>query len=95
MRDIIHKLLVVCGAALVVLRLFPSDSGGWISKLFYDDVINVRIEAMATQLVSFLGFTSTAYDQLASNLSSLVHLFALLLQAVVIAFVFFVLTRWI
>ncbi|HME44212.1 MAG TPA: hypothetical protein VKF36_14060 [Syntrophorhabdales bacterium] len=95
MRDILHKLLVLCGAVLVVLRLFPSDPGGWISKLFYDDVINVRIEAMTMQLISFLGFTSTAYQQFASNLSSLAHAFALLLQAVVIAFVFFILTRWI
>ena len=46
MRNVIHKFLLLCGAALVVLRLCPSDPGGWISKLFYDDVINVRIEAM-------------------------------------------------
>ena len=95
MRDILHRFLVICGTVLVILRLFPSDSGGWISKLFYDDVINVRIEAMTMQLVSFFGFTSTAYYQLASNLGSLVHVFALLFQAVVIAFVFFILTRWI
>ena len=93
MRDIVHKFLVLCGAALVVLRLYPSEPGGWISKLFYDDVINVRVEAMTMQLISFLGFTSTAYQQFASNLSSLAHGFALLLQAVVIAFIFFILAR--
>ncbi len=95
MRDILHKLLVLCGAALVVLRLFPSEPGGWISSLFCDEVIHVRIEAMTGQLISFLGFTSTAYQQFASNLSSLAHVFALLFEAVVIAFVFFILTRWI
>jgi hypothetical protein len=47
------------------------------------------------QVISFFGFTSTAYQQFASNLSSLAHVFALLFEAVVIAFVFFILTRWI
>lgn len=95
MRDILHKLLVLCGAALVILRLFPSEPGGWISRLFCDDVIHVRVEAMTVQLISFLGFTSSAYQQVASNLSSLAHVVALLLQAVVIAFVFVIVTRWI
>ena len=93
MRDVVHKFLVLCGTALVVLRLYPSEPGGWISRLFYDDVINVRVEAGTMQLISFLGFTSTAYQQFASNLSSLAHLCALLLQAVVIGFVFYVVTR--
>lgn len=95
MRNVIHRFLLLCGAALVILRLCPSDPGGWISKLLCDDVINARIEAVTVQAISFLGFTSSAYQQFASNLNSLAHAFAILLQAVVIAIVFYMLSRWI
>jgi len=36
MRDIIHKLLLLCGSALVVLRFVPAKPGGFLSKLFFD-----------------------------------------------------------
>lgn len=93
MRNAIRSFLMLCGGALVVLRLCPSEPGGWISKLLFDDVINDRIEAVTVKVISFLGFTSSAYQQFASNLNSLAHAFAILLQAVVIAFVFWILTR--
>jgi hypothetical protein len=94
-RDIIHKFLLLCGTALVLLRLYPSDRGGWISKLFWDDVINAGIESMTVRVISFLGFTSSAYQGFASNLDSLAHAFAILLQALAIAFICYILTRWI
>ncbi len=95
MRDVIHRFILLCGTVLVLLRLYPSDRGGWISKLFWDDVINTRIESMTVQVISFLGFTSSAYQAFASNLDSLAHAFAILFQALAIAFICYILTRWI
>ena len=95
MRDIIHKFLLLCGTALVLLRLYPSGRGGWISKLFWDDVVNAKIEASTVQVLAFLGLTSSAYQAFASNLDSLAHAFAILFQAVAIAFVCYILARWI
>jgi hypothetical protein len=95
MRNLLHKLLLWLGAALVLLRLYPADPGGWISRLFYDEVIHVRVEAITVQMLSFFGFTTSAYQQFASNLSSLAHAFTVLIQAVVIAFVFYIFARWI
>ena len=95
MRDVIHRFVLLCGTVLVLLRLYPSDPGGWISKLFRDDVINARIEAVAVQMISFLGLTSSGYQAFASNLSSLAHAFAILFQVLAIAFICYILTRWI
>jgi hypothetical protein len=93
MRDIIHRFLVLSGTVLVILRLYPSSDDGWISKLFFDDVIHANVEAAAMQVISFMGFTSNAYQDCASNLLSLVHSFAIVFQAVAIAFIFYVITR--
>ncbi len=93
MRDLLHNFLVLCGAALVALRLYPAEPGGWISRLFLDDVIHVRVEEATVYVISFFGFTSSAYQQLASNLDSLAHVFATCLQAVMIGFAFYLLTR--
>ncbi len=93
MRSIIHRFLVLCGAALVILRLFPSSDDGWISKLFLDDVIHANVEAAGMHAISFMGFTSNAYQDCASNLMSLVHLFAMVFQVVAIALTFYVITR--
>ena len=79
----------------VALRLYSSSRGGWISKLFWDDVIHTKIEAMTVQVISFLGFSSNAYQAFAANLTSLVHVFAILFQALVIALICFLLARWI
>ena len=95
MRDVLHRFILLCGTVLVLLRLYPSDRGGWISNLFWDDVINARIESMSVQVISLLGFTSSAYQGFASNLDSLAHAFAILFQALAIAFVCYILTRWI
>ena len=94
MRSIIHRFLVLCGTALVVLRLYPSsDDDGWISKLFFDDVIHTSVEAAGMQAISFMGFTSNAYRDCASNVTSLVHSFTIVFQAAAIALTFYVITR--
>ena len=94
MRSIIHSLLVLCGTALVVLRIYPSGDEGWISQLFFfDDVINANVEAAGMQLISFMGFTSNAYRDCASNIMSMVRSFSNVFQAVAIALTSYLITR--
>ncbi len=81
MRDALHKFLVLCGVALIILRLYPTEPGGFVSKLFCDDVIHTRIEGATVHVISFFEFTSHAYQELASNLHSLAHACALLLRS--------------
>ncbi len=93
MTSIIHRFLVLCGTALVILRLYPSSDDGWISKLFFDDVIHANVEAAGMKVISFMEFSSSAYQDCASNAMSVVHSFAIVLQAVAIALTFYVITR--
>ncbi len=95
MREVLHRLIVLCGAGLVLLRLYPCEPGSWISRLFLDDVLHDRIEAASASAASFLGFTGSAYGQLAANLDSLAHASTLAVQVVVIAAVFYLLARWV
>ena len=85
----------MCGAALVILRLFLTGHEGWISKLFFNDIIHARIEVLAVKAISFLGLSSSAYEGFASNLASLAHTFAIILQALAIGLTFYIITRWI
>jgi len=93
MRDLFHNFLVLCGVVLVGLRLYPAKPGGWISELFLDDVIHVRIKAATVEMISLSGLASSAYRELASNLDSLAHAFAICFEAVIIGLVFYALTR--
>ncbi len=93
MMSIIHRLLVLCGTASVILRLYPSGDDGWISQLFFDDAIHANVEAAGMQVISFMGFTSNAYQSCASNVMSLAHSFTIVLQAVAIALTFYAVTR--
>ena len=95
MKSIIRRFLLLCGTVLVLLRLYPSDPGGWISRLFWDDVIHAKIEATAVQVILFLGFSSPSYQAFASNLIALGHSFTILFQAVAIALIFYIVSRWI
>ncbi len=85
--------MVLCGILLVILRFYPSSEDGWISKLFFDDVIHATIEAVSMRFISFMGFTSNDYQAFVPNLMSLVHSFAIVFQAVAIALTFYVITR--
>jgi hypothetical protein len=95
MRNAVHKFVILCGTVLVLLRFYPSDSGGWISKLFWDDVIQTKIEAVSTRVILFLGLYDSGYQLFAANLASLAHAFAILLQVLAIALIFYILARWI
>jgi hypothetical protein len=85
--------LLLCGVALVILRLFPTGEQGWISKLFFDDIIHARIEALTVKVISFLGLSSSAYQAFASNLASLGHAFAIILQVLAISLIFYIIAR--
>ena len=94
MRSIIHRFLVLSGAVLVILRFYPSGDDGWISQLFFfDDVIDANVEAAGMRLISFMGFTSSAYQDCASNIMSIFHSFTIVFQAVAIALTFYLITR--
>ncbi len=95
MRSIIRKFLLWCGAVLVILRLFPTSDEGWIAKLFFDDIIHPEVEALTVKMISFFGLTSDAYQAFASNLASLGHAFAIILQAIAIGLTCYIVTRWI
>ena len=95
MRNIVRGFLLLCGTVLVILRLFPTGHESWISKLFFDDIIHARVGALTVNVISFFGFSSNAYQAFASNLASLVHAFAVILQVLAIGLTFYIITRWI
>ncbi len=95
MRGILHKFLFVCGAVLVILRLYPAHDGGWISQLFLDNMIHAKMEAASLRVIQFLGLSFPAYNSFMYTLTSLGHAFAILSQAVAIALTFWIITRWI
>ena len=94
-RRIIHRLLVLAGTTLVFLRFYPPGREAWISKLFFDDIIQTRVEAVSVQVISALGIPLDATAAYVSNLVALAQVFALLIQALAIAAIFYVITRWI
>jgi hypothetical protein len=93
MRRLIHWLVLACGFALVCLRLYPSDDIEWISNLFFDDAIRLKIEAISLQMINGAGISLTNYPSYASNLTSLVHTFVILLEVLVIAAVSYLVAR--
>lgn len=95
MRDAIHKLLVFCGWALVALRFIPSEPGGYLHKLFFDDVVHDRISSIFVNLAVSIGLVGEQYQTQISGLNSLAHVFALIIEAFGIGLVFYIITRWI
>ena len=95
MKSIIHTFMVLFGTALVILRLYPSSDNGWISKLFFDDIIHANIEAVSTRFIWFMAYSSNDYQAFVPNLTSLGHAFAIAFQAIAIALTFYIITRWI
>ena len=93
MRRFLHWLVLACGFALVCLRLYPSDDTEWISKLFFDDVVRAKAEAISLGLIGNLGMTATSTASYASNLTSLVHTFVILIEVVIIAVFFYLVAR--
>lgn len=94
MKSIIHVFLLAVGAILVGLRLYPSHHEGLISRLFFDDVIHAKIEAVSIRVIGALGLPFNEASQfLSSNLTSLGHAIAIMFQALVIALTFYIVTR--
>ncbi len=95
MKDILHKFLVYCGVALVMLRFVPAKPDGFLSRLFFDDTIHTYLDRLSVKIILSLGVTIDQYQTQAAQLGSLAHAFALIAQALGIGLVFFVITRWI
>ena len=93
MRRFIHWLVLACGFVLVCLRLYPTEDSEWLSNLFFDDAVRVKIEAVSLQMIQDMGISSSNFSSYASNLASTVHTFVILLEVLVIAAVFFLVAR--
>jgi len=93
MKDIVHKFLLLCGAALVVLRFIPAKPEGYLSKLFFDDAVHNRLDALS--LKAFLSMGMTIDQSQVAQLSSLTHVIALVAEALGIALTVYIVTRWI
>jgi hypothetical protein len=95
MRNVIHKFLILCGVALVFLRFVPAKTGGWLSKLFLDEIIHDRFDTWSVKVISALGVPLENYQTHITQLASLAHVIALIAQALAIALVFYIITRWV
>jgi hypothetical protein len=93
MRRFLHWLVLACGFTLVCLRLYPSDGPEWIPNLFFDDAIRVKLEALSLGVIGSLGESVANNATYASNFSSLVHTFAILIEVVIIAVFFYLVAR--
>jgi hypothetical protein len=95
MRDVAHKFLLLCGAALVVLRFVPSKPEGFLSRLFFDQAVHNRISEMSMKAFLTLGVTGDQYQSQIAGLTSLSHAIALIVEALGIALTCYIVTRWI
>lgn len=92
MRRFFRWLLSSCGIVLICLRLYPSENE-WVSKLFYDDYVYDRANALSLSLVSDSGLSLDRYSAHVDNLATLSRTVVVILEAVVIALVFFTSAR--
>jgi len=90
-----HKFLLLCGAALVILRFVPSEPGGYLSRLFFDQAVHNRISDVGMQIFMSLGVTGEQYQSQVAGLASLSHAAALIIEALGIAVIVYIITRWI
>jgi hypothetical protein len=91
-RRFFRWLLFLCGSVLICLRLYPSESE-WVSKLFYDDYVYDRANVLSLRLVSESGLSLDRYSAHADNLATLSRAVVIILEAVVVALVFFTAAR--
>lgn len=92
MRRLCRWLLFLGGTALICVRLYPS-SQEWVARLFHDDLVYEHAEALSLRLISISGLSLSLYGSHADNLTTLVQTVVVILEAVVIAFVFFTAAR--
>jgi len=95
MKDYLHKFLVLCGTVLVILRFVPAEPGGFLSKLFLDEMIHDRLEPLSVQLIQFCGLSLQDYQTHITGLTSLVHIATIIAHAFLIGLLFYIITRWI
>jgi hypothetical protein len=95
MRDILHKFLWLCGATLVVLRFLPAKPGGFLSRLFFDEAVHNHLAALSMKVILSMGVTVDKYQTQLAGLTSLANVSALIVEALGIALIFYIITRWI
>jgi|WetSurMetagenome_2_1015567.scaffolds.fasta_scaffold890574_1 hypothetical protein len=95
MRYWIHRMLVICGAALVLLRFIPAEPGGYMSRLFLDSRIHDRLDGFAVKMILAMGVEVDQYQTQLTGLMSLAHVGTIFAQAIAIGVIFYVITRWI
>jgi hypothetical protein len=95
MRDALHKLLTLCGAALVCMRFIPVKEGNFVSKLFFENAVHNRIDALCVKVFMATGLTVDQYQTQVSGLMSLAHVSSLFVEAAGIAVTFYIITRWV
>jgi hypothetical protein len=77
------------------LRFIPTEPGGYLHKLFFDGAVHDRIGNMFMSMAVSIGLVGEQYQTQLSGLSSLAHVFALIIEALGIALTFYIITRWI
>jgi hypothetical protein len=95
MRHLAHKFLLLCGAALVILRFIPSKPGEFLSRLFFDQAVHDRISDVGMKIFMSLGVSGDQYQTQIAGMTSLSHAIALIVEAVGIALTCYIITRWI
>ncbi len=95
MRNAIHRTRLWCGAALILLRFVPAKPGGFLWRLFFDDAIHARLDGISLKAIMSLGVTVDQYKTQVAGLTSLAHALSLIAQALAIAILFYIVTRWI
>lgn len=93
MRRLCRWLLLLCGTALICLRLYPFDETEWVSTLFQDDLVYAQANAFSLRLIRESGLSMKLYASYVSNLTTLTHTVVMLLEAVTIALVFLIASR--
>lgn len=92
MRLLCRWLLLLCGIALVCLRLYPTGQE-WVSKLFHDDFVYAQANSFSLHLIRESGLSLDLYESYADNLTNLTHTTTVILEAAVIFIVSFVVAR--
>jgi hypothetical protein len=86
MRRFCRWLLLLCGTAIISLRLYPSDIE-WVSKLFHDDLVYAHANALSLRVISESGLSLSLYGAHVDNLATLTHTVVIILEAVAVALI--------
>jgi hypothetical protein len=78
-----------------VLRFLPTDSKEFLSRLYFNQAVHERLEAVGIKIISSFAFDPAQYQTQLSGLASLAHVSALIVEAIGIALTVYIITRWI